>query len=260
MKQELIKPIIKVGNSAGVLLPKEWINGRAQVKLIERPPDIKKDVLEILDRYLEDILGIYIVGSYARSEETKRSDIDILAITENESMNIIKNKYNIILIPKIAVERTLNSNILPLLPMLKEAKPIINRKLIEDYKKTLLNKKNLRFYIETGKSALKMNKASINLDKQWPSNCGDAVAYSLTLRLRSSYIIDSIIKGRKWSNDEFIKIIKRVSGSLRAYEGYLRIKDNRPQKEELPIKEAEKLHDHILKKINEHEKWVKRKS
>ena len=84
MENELIKPVIRVGNSAGILVPKAWINGKAKVELISRPVNIKKDIIEILEDYLEDILGIYLVGSYARKEETEKSDIDILAITDSK--------------------------------------------------------------------------------------------------------------------------------------------------------------------------------
>ena len=32
---KLIKQIVKVGNSAGVILPKEWYGGKARVEFIE---------------------------------------------------------------------------------------------------------------------------------------------------------------------------------------------------------------------------------
>jgi hypothetical protein len=62
-----------------------------------------------------------------------------------------------------------------------------------------------------------------------------------------------------WSNKEFIKMIKRAAGSLKAYEGYLRRKNNMKEKKELPIEEAEKLYNYVKKKIKEQEKWVKGK-
>ena len=43
---ELIKPIIRVGNSAGVILPKEWLNGEAKIRLISKPKNIEKFVLQ----------------------------------------------------------------------------------------------------------------------------------------------------------------------------------------------------------------------
>ena len=43
---ELIKNTIRVGNSAGVLLPKEFLN--TQVKIVLQPLNIEKDILDIL--------------------------------------------------------------------------------------------------------------------------------------------------------------------------------------------------------------------
>jgi len=43
---ELIKNTIRLGNSAGVLLPKEFLN--TQVKIVLQPLNIEKDVLDIL--------------------------------------------------------------------------------------------------------------------------------------------------------------------------------------------------------------------
>ena len=83
--EKLIKPIVKVGNSAGVILPKEWLNGQASVKLVSRPISIKKDVLEILSPYLDEVIGAYLVGRYARDEETEKSDVDVLVVTNKTS-------------------------------------------------------------------------------------------------------------------------------------------------------------------------------
>ena len=46
MENELIKKTIRVGNSAGVLLPKEWLN--TEVKVVLQPRNIEKDILDIL--------------------------------------------------------------------------------------------------------------------------------------------------------------------------------------------------------------------
>ena len=259
MKQELIRPIIRVGNSAGVILPREWLNGKAKIELVEKPLDIKKDVLEILDSYLEDIIGIYLVGSYARGEQTDRSDVDVLVITNKVNKTIENDKYYLILISEERVRKALEKNILPLLPMLKEAKTLINDKLIEKYRETLLTKKNLREHIELTKSALNVNKAMINLDKETETNCSDSVAYSLVLRLRETYLVECLMKNKMWSNRELLKMIKDISSSLKSYEGYLRVKDDKKMEENLPIEEAERLLNYLYKKIEEHEKWAKRR-
>ena len=259
MKQELIKPIIKVGNSAGVLVPKDWINGKARVELISKPINVEEDVLEILNPYLKDIIGIYLVGSYARGEQTERSDVDVLAITSKKTGRIKKGKYDILLITEDLINKAIENNALPIIPMLKEAKPLLNRKSIEKYKNIELNKKNLQWHMETIKSVLEINKEFIELKKEYSKYIADSIAYSLILNLRSVYIIDCIKKKQKWNTKGLLSIIKDVSGSLEAYEGYLRIKNDERTKESLPVEEAERLLDYISKKITNQERWIKRK-
>jgi len=258
MEQELIKPIIRVGNSAGVLLPISWMNGKAKIKLVETPINIEKDILEILSPHLSEIKGIYLTGSYARNEQTSDSDVDILVITEKTSKRIENGKYSIILINENSLKEQLNDNILPLLPMIKECKPIINSKLIEQYKNTHLTRKNLRFHIETTKSAMKMNKEAIKLDKELSSNkVHDSSVYSLVLRLRGTYIVDCLINNKIPTTKGLLYLIKKITGSLESYYSYKRVKSNKKDKDILNIKEAEHLHDYILNKIKKQEKWLK---
>lgn len=256
---ELVREIRRWGNSAGILLPKDMAGKEARVIVIERTLNIKKEIFEILSAYLEDILGIYLIGSYARNEQTERSDIDILAITNKTDKRIEHGKYSIILISKDILENQLKNNILPLLPMLKEAKPVLNSSLIENYKDSELTKKNLKWHIETTKSALKMNKAFIDFCKDYRRKCSDKTAYSLILRLREVYIIDCLIKNKIWDNKKFLKLIKSISGSLNAYEGYLRIKNNKKPEKSLNVEEAGKIYDYVLKKLREQEKWAEKR-
>lgn len=259
MKQELIKPIVRIGNSAGVILPKNWIYGKAKIKLIQKPLDIEKDILKIMGPYLKDIVGIYLIGSYSRGEQTERSDVDVLAVTNRKSDRIKKGKYDILLVTKKDINEALKNNALPLLPMLKEAKTIINEEYVKSIKKSPLSRKTLQWHMDFIKSALKINKGLIGLKKEHSKYVTDSISYSLILNLRSIYIIDRIKKKQKWSTADLLSLIKEVSGSLEAYEGYLRVKNNEKTKESLSIEEAEKLLDYISKKLGEQEKWIKRK-
>lgn len=259
MEQKLIKPIIRVGNSGGVLVPKNWINGKARVELITKPIDIKKDVLEILTPHLKDILGVYLVGSYARREQTERSDIDILTITNKKSGRIKKGKYDILLITKDEINQAIKNNALPIIPMLNEAKAIINEEYLKSIKNRQISKKNIQWNINIIKSALNINKKLIELKKEYSKYVGDSVAYSLILNLRSLYIIEHIKNKRKWSIRGLLSLIKKISGSLEAYEGYLRVKNDKKTKEVLLVEEAEKLLNYTYKKLTEQERWIKRK-
>ena len=248
---ELIKPIVRVGNSAGVLLPREWLNGKAKVELIEKPIDIKKDLLGLLDTYLDNIIGVYLAGSYARSEEDEKSDVDAIAITYSINEKIKKGRYDIILISKENLEAALKENAIPLLPMLKEAKPIINAEFLESYKKVEITSKNIKFYIETTKSALDVIKEDIKVSKELNCDVSDASAYSLILRLRTFYIIECIKKGKLWKKREFIILVKRIAGSSEAYERYLSVKNDNNMGYKLPVEEAEKLAREVTRRLGE---------
>src|SRR3989338_1511993 len=121
---KMIKQIVRVGNSAGIILPKEWLNGKAKVELIEKPLDLKKELFEILSEYLKDIGGIYLVGSYGRGDETNKSDVDVFVITNKTNKRMDEGKYNLILISKENLEKSIQNNALPLLPMILEARTI----------------------------------------------------------------------------------------------------------------------------------------
>ncbi len=257
---ELIKPIIRVGNSAGVLLPKEWLDGKAKVELISKPLDIKKDIFDILNEYFKDIIGIYLAGSYARREENEKSDVDVLVITHNLNKRIVNGKYNIILISKDNLKTTLKNNIIPLLPMVIESKPIINGQLINDYKNTKLSKENLKWHLETTKSALNVVSGLFDLYKN-DKKIDSSVAYSLVLRLREIYIVDCLIKGRIWSNKKLISTIKQITGSRELYDAYLRVKNSKQgyRHGKINTYEAKTLYNYVIKKLKRHEEWLKRR-
>ena len=87
-KQEITGKIIKVGNSAGILLPREWLNGEAKVTLVQKPLNPEKEIFEILNEEMPSIISLALVGSYARKEENQKSDVDILGITTSLNKKI----------------------------------------------------------------------------------------------------------------------------------------------------------------------------
>jgi predicted nucleotidyltransferase len=256
---EIVKSIVRVGNSAGVILPREWLNGKARIELIEKPLDINKEIFELLSDYLPDIIGIALVGSYARGEEYSGSDVDVLVITESINTKIKNGKYEIILISENSLKKELEINILPLLPMLKEAKAITNESIFNKYRDSNFSKQNLSFHFNTSLSAMKLVDSEIKLVKEKnESFVSQSTAYSLILRLRELYIVDCILKNEKWSRKKFLYIVKSVSGSLKSYHIYLSVKESNDNMDKLPIKEAERLYSYIFKEINKQkESWVK---
>lgn len=256
---ELIKNTIKVGNSAGVLLPKEFLN--TQVKIVLQPLNIEKDVLEILskEKILSNVLGIYLVGSYARNEQTIESDVDILVITDTLNDKIVSGKYDLMLVSKDLVDEKMKKDIFPLLPMMIEAKPIVNRSLLNEYMNITLTKNNLKWHIDTTKSAMHVVREYIKLAEETGKEVSDAASYSLILRFRTIYLINCLKRGKTWTKKEFLSLIKKISGSLTAYDRYLESKNKHTKEFKLPINEAKKLMEYNNKKIREIEKWLREK-
>jgi len=101
--ESIVKHAREVGTSAGVLLPRKWLNKQVVVTLF--PPkkeDIAKKIIEIIFRHnLDDeVKGIYLFGSYARGDYDFDSDIDVLVITKDEGKLINDDGYEILLIPE----------------------------------------------------------------------------------------------------------------------------------------------------------------
>jgi len=134
---ELIKPIVKIGNSSGVVLPRKWLHRKARIQLIQEVSDIAGDIIEILinKEIMKNVMGIYLTGSYARGEQREESDIDVLIISNNIDEHIKEGIYDLMIISKRKIRKILEKNILPILPMLREAKSLMNESLIEDFKK-----------------------------------------------------------------------------------------------------------------------------
>jgi len=264
MKQELVKPVIKVGNSAGVLLPREWLNGKAKIELIEKPLNIKKDVLEILDPYLEDIIGIYLVGSYARNEQTKKSDVDILAISEETGRTIISGKYEITIVPFDAILDTLRDYPERIYPKIIDAKAFLNKNLLEKLKEIKFDKDSFKNYISDSKRMIKTGKELIRLDKMEGEVLkSEGVIYSALLRLRALYMIKSVLTDKKYTNKAFRRWIlsKLKIGEVeyeKIYEIYRNVRDSKKVKSKIGINIAEKLNSLLEEEIRKYGKKKKK--
>ncbi len=217
---KIIKKTREVGKSAGVLLPKSWLNRNVYVQLI--PSDfqtITKDVLDILIRedLLNEVIGIYLAGSYARNEETPYSDVDILIATSKTNRMIKEENYEIYCINEEKIINGLNKDLL-MAAMLIEARPLLNEKSLKYYQ-SLIDPKNFKFSILNDiKRVLKLNEAIMKNEK----TVNNGVIYSLILRLRELYILDCILKSKIPTKKEFLKIVNNDN----LYKIYEDIKDD----------------------------------
>ena len=248
--EAILRRTIKSGNASAVVLPKAWLDKKVRVDLVDKTPEtMLYNVLDIVKSTIDlsEIIGIYLVGSYAREDQSDLSDIDILVITEKTSREIIKkNNYELLIVSLDLLDYKLKENLLPIGTMLKEAKPLLNSNFLEKIN-IKVTKKNVNWYLKTTKERLKIIKKSINTIKNKPNGkLSDAVAYSLILRLRTLYMIEGLISNKLYNKEEFINLIKKISGSLTAYNRYIYEKDNKDNKRELPLNEGKKIYNYII--------------
>ena len=261
MNKQIYRIAVSWGNSSGVLLPNEWKNKEVQVILIDRTLEIKKEIFNILEDYLEDILGIYLVGSYARGEQTERSDIDILVISTEVKKEIVSGKYNVSIYPLKNIKDSLKNNPIIIYPRLLEAKTILNNALLDELKTIapILTTKNFKVFINDTKRIIKMNKEFIELDKL----DGDilesvSVDYSIILRLRGIFMIKGILHKQKYSTKEFKNWLKsKIEDYEKAYEIYENFRDDKKIKIKIRIKLVEELLSLLNEEVKKYEKKEK---
>ena len=243
MQEEIIKNTIKLGNSSAVILPNSWKYRKVRIQLVEK--SIIKDILEILlERdLLSGVIGIYLVGSYARNEEQEDSDVDLLIITDSINKQIKEGIYEITLISEEKFKERIGKS-LYLTSMVNESKSLINDNFMRKYKKEN-TKPPLRKYIKEIKSLIRFNEENIKLDKEMQIRISDGVVYSLVLRLRELYLINSIILKKEASKKEFLNLINNKD----LYEAYIRIKKDKKTRDKNSIEEVETLIDKMKKLI-----------
>ncbi|MEK6848386.1 MAG: DUF2080 family transposase-associated protein [Nanoarchaeota archaeon] len=242
---EFTRQVSRWGNSAGVLLPRECIGKEAKIIVIDRTLEIKKEVFSILDKKLSRILGIYLVGSYARNEQKDNSDIDILAISDDLQEEIASGKYHLSIVPILNIKNAIKLNPILIMPRLIEAKPLFNASLLEELKRINLKRKLfIKFIAETKRMRL-ISKELIELDKLDSKYLASThVIYSLILRLRSLFIINCLLSSESYTNKDFLSRLALHLGennAVQLYRVYKEIKGDKPIKEKVSIELAEKL-------------------
>lgn len=250
-----IKKTIKAGNSSAVILPRSWLNKEVRVELIKKTPEIiLSDIISIVKKYIElgDIIGIYLIGSYARGEEDENSDIDILVITHDTDKEMINEGiYNILIISSELLKQKLNQDLFPVGQMIKEAKPILNSSYLDSIE-IKITKRNIKWYLDTTEDKLKIISRVIDKMRKNNKKCvNNAVAYTLVLRIRTLYILKKLMENRDYSKRDFIRLIKKISEGINAYEGYLAVKNNSEEKSWTTIEETEKLYNYLKSELIE---------
>jgi predicted nucleotidyltransferase len=243
-KEDIRRIATPVGNSSHVILPKDWEGYEIILSKIEKNP--KKDILQLLEPYLSNIIGVYLYGSYARKEQEKNSDIDIVIITDKKINIEIKKPFDLIQIEEKKLNNFKKINPVLFYSILFNAEPIMNSFFLENLKEKEFGnfKGNFKEYLEDTARAININKKLLNLNKlEKQEYIDNNLIYSLILRLRGIYIIETLIKKEEFSNSSFLKILRNnlAHNPQIYYDTYRSVRDNKKPAEKIKIEEAEKL-------------------
>jgi len=226
---KLIKKAIEIGNGAAVYVPKEYSGRQIVIILPERAEDIKKRVVERLADHLENVVGVYIFGSYARDESHLLSDIDVLVITRNDEKRL-KQLFEDIdarIMTLEQIKKSIERFPALILPILKEAKTVINPVLLDELKNSKINYENFKWNFDDIRRVLKIIETFIEADEE---DISISHIYSLVMRARVCYMIESLLKSGQFSNLELkTEMVKRGIDEKtyeRYYEIYRRIRDD----------------------------------
>ena len=124
---DIIRVAKKVGNSAGVLLPKKLLGAEVKISVISRPFNIKKEALKALDSFLPEITGVYVLSV---------KPAEVLAVSSSVKRKLENEKLKVVIIPYPQLKQDLKTN-LELQKKLIKSHVIMNKTLLYE----LLNKK-----------------------------------------------------------------------------------------------------------------------
>lgn len=188
------KIVQRFGNSGHIVLPKEYIGKKVKLLLARKTiPEIQMEVMQLLQPYLREITGLYLYGSYARNEASAESDIDVLVVAARK-IKVLHQEYSFTWVTLEELEHAIEKTQVLILPILREAIPLVNPSLLQQHQHLEFTRSNMRKFLQDCRRMLEMQKKGMALQIDVGS-----LVYSLILRLRSLYIM------KTWHEKQYTK-------------------------------------------------------
>lgn len=256
IREQLVKKVVKSGNGGAVWVPKNWLGQEIIVILPEKPKlSTKENIIHLLEPYLKDVIAVFVYGSYARHEETKDSDADVMVITKDKTIQIgIKEPNLEITAFKLdKLKNAIQKHPVMYYQMVQEAEPIINAGLLEELRNINPSNESFRDYLSETKEHIESDKELIELDKLDGEYVKSySILYSIILRLRGVFIARCIFEKENFSNKAFKEWLMEKWLSNQEFEECYKIykaikKDKNIKNNKIKISVAEKLLAILLK-------------
>lgn len=264
VRESIEKEVVGFGNGSIVYTPKRWIGEKVLVVLEEKTLDIRGETMKILKPHLDSVSGVFLYGSFARNEQTKESDIDILVISSKKIDLKKKGRFDFLIKTKEGFIKELKKDpCLFFYQIVNEAKPIFNESLLKELKQVKI-KPNFKKFFDDTLSAFKNIQQLLEVDKKRGKAYLDSTAciYSLILRLRGLFLIQCFIKKQAFSTKKFRGMIKSHGFREKTIDGFLGVyraeRDNKKTTHKIPLGKAEKLFKAAKIEFLKTEKMVKK--
>lgn len=259
----IIKKAVEIGNGAAVYVPREYGGREVVVILPEGVEGIKRRVIEGLMDIMDNIVGIYMFGSYAREEQDAGSDIDVLIVVKEKDERIkgALEGIDARVVTLEGIRRAIKENPLLIMPILREAKVILNPILLEELKNSKIDFSKFRWHFDDIRRIIKIIEGFVELDDK---DIDISHVYSLIMRIRTCYLMECLIKNKEFSNESVRKIIMREGFSEKEADRlisiYRRIRDGERVKDKIGKEEILKLIGLINKYLKRIESETKKKA
>ncbi|MEK6871545.1 MAG: nucleotidyltransferase domain-containing protein [Nanoarchaeota archaeon] len=231
----IIKKAIEIGNGAAVYIPKEYSGKEIVILLPDGIKEIKNEILQKLIPYMNNIVGVYLYGSYARDEQTLDSDTDVLVITKDKDDDIKKDLQDIDVrvISLENVKKSIKEYPLLIIPILKEAIVLLNPILLEELQTNKIDFRKLKWSFDDIKRIIKIIEEFIKIDE---NNIAPSHVYSLLMRIRGCYVMECLLKNKKYSNQGVKKRLEEYGLEGRLISTFFEIYRKIREEEQVKIK------------------------
>ncbi|MBI4439486.1 nucleotidyltransferase domain-containing protein [Candidatus Woesearchaeota archaeon] len=191
-----LKTVQKFGNGGHLVLPKGLVGKKVRfIAETKSFGEIRLEAIKLLEPYLESIAGIYLYGSYARNEQALESDIDIFVVTTGKIKIIERHgDYSFVSATLGDIESVLRRNAVLVLPIIREAKPILNSGLLEKFSDYKFTKQNTMQFLEDTEKVLGFVLKGVEKNFEIGS-----MVYSMILRIRALLMIKRGVEGKMYT-------------------------------------------------------------
>jgi hypothetical protein len=125
---EFIKKAIRVGNSAGILLPKKFLGAEIKVQVIKRQSNPKKEIIKLVYPLIEQVECVFLINE---------NPTEAIAISRDIKKIIKKSEIKLSFVSFEKIIKDMKKSSL-LREKILNAKPILNKEKLDSIKKEVL--------------------------------------------------------------------------------------------------------------------------